>query len=170
MNIKENIWLFIKVFAVALILLLIGSSIHPLIGVFLFLLAILLAWWLRKNKRPDSIPEDNYDSDIDNEEVDKNRFNILLGIILIFIINIAAYIPLAMAFAMVLAAIGHDAIYMLVPLFLPMPIGLIQLLYVIPLVNMMKKSRESMLAKGIVAGAIITALLNGGYYLTMIKY
>lgn len=44
-------------------------------------------------------------------------------------------------------------------------IGLIQLIYVIPIVFWLKRRQRWGLMKGIIIGAILTALLNGGCFL-----
>lgn len=44
-------------------------------------------------------------------------------------------------------------------------IGLSQLIYVIPTVVILKRDRQYGLMKGVIIGAVLTALLNGGCYL-----
>lgn len=43
-------------------------------------------------------------------------------------------------------------------------IGISQLLYIIPLTIWLRKKGRTLLANGVIVGAIITALLNGGCY------
>jgi hypothetical protein len=52
--------------------------------------------------------------------------------------------------------------------YLPL-IGIIQLVYVIPYINYLKKQEKYDLIKGIIVGAIITFLLNGGCWLMILS-
>ncbi|WP_414623601.1 hypothetical protein [Calothrix sp. CCY 0018] len=42
-----------------------------------------------------------------------------------------------------------------------------QLLYVIPICILLKRKRKHLIMKGVIIGAVITALVNGGCYLLM---
>ena len=53
----------------------------------------------------------------------------------------------------------------LVGLFSILGIGIFQLLYVIPTGILLYRNRQFSLMKGVIIGAVITALLNGGCYL-----
>lgn len=46
--------------------------------------------------------------------------------------------------------------------------GIFQLVYVIPLVIYLRRKRRYELMKGVIVGAVITALLNGGCWLLLI--
>jgi hypothetical protein len=48
--------------------------------------------------------------------------------------------------------------------------GLTQLLYVIPLVFWLKRRQRWGLMKGVISGAVITALLNGGCWLLLVPH
>lgn len=48
-------------------------------------------------------------------------------------------------------------------------IGISQLLYVIPLIIRLKQRQEWGLMKGVIIGAVLTALLNGGCWLFLIN-
>jgi hypothetical protein len=47
--------------------------------------------------------------------------------------------------------------------------GIVQLVYVIPLVIYLKRKRRYEFMKGVIAGAVITALLNGGCWLLLLS-
>ena len=49
-------------------------------------------------------------------------------------------------------------------------IGITQLIYVIPLVFWLRRERKWGLMKGIILGAVITALLNGGCWLLVSNF
>jgi hypothetical protein len=51
--------------------------------------------------------------------------------------------------------------------FLPFGIGLLQLVYVIPVSLWLKQQGRFGLMKGVIIGAVITALLNGGCWLLL---
>ncbi|HBE20794.1 MAG TPA: hypothetical protein DEG17_00935 [Cyanobacteria bacterium UBA11149] len=49
-------------------------------------------------------------------------------------------------------------------------IGIVQFLYVIPLAIHLKRKEKIGIVKGVIIGAIITILLNGGCWLWMLGY
>jgi hypothetical protein len=53
-------------------------------------------------------------------------------------------------------------------LFAVFGIGIFQLFYVVPTVIFLKRKRQFSLMKGVIIGAVITALLNGGCYLIIL--
>ena len=46
-------------------------------------------------------------------------------------------------------------------------LGIVQLIYVIPAIIVLRRRREFALLKGLIIGAVVTALLNGGCWLLM---
>ena len=46
-------------------------------------------------------------------------------------------------------------------------LGIVQLIYVIPAIIFLRRGREFALLKGLIIGAVVTALLNGGCWLLM---
>ena len=56
----------------------------------------------------------------------------------------------------------------LIGLFAVFGIGIFQLFYIIPFVLLLKRRQQFTLMKGVIIGAVITALLNGGCYLLLL--
>jgi len=52
-----------------------------------------------------------------------------------------------------------------IPLFFLFHIGIAQLIYIIPVAFLIARQREWEKMKGLILGAVITALLNGGCWL-----
>ena len=94
---------------------------------------------------------------------------IIIGVILLFLAHIAAFYLIAgLLYLMMLVnspifkpildylSTGYRFLYLF---FYP---GLTQLIYVIPACYWLKRKRRIGLMKGVIIGAVITALLNGG--------
>jgi hypothetical protein len=64
---------------------------------------------------------------------------------------------------------GWNILIMFVGITIPF-IGIVQLLYVIPLAIHLKRQQKVETMKGVIIGAVITILLNGGCWLWMIGY
>ncbi len=64
---------------------------------------------------------------------------------------------------------GWNILIMFVGITVPF-IGIVQLLYVIPLAIHLKRQQKVETMKGVIIGAIITILLNGGCWLWMLGY
>jgi len=101
---------------------------------------------------------------------------IFLGFFLLIVLHIIA-IPLLWELIFLISAINSAIPTALLTFFtteyrflflLAVP-GLTQLIYVIPLVFWLKKREKWGLMKGIIIGAVITALLNGTCWLSLLK-
>ncbi len=101
---------------------------------------------------------------------------VLLGFFLLIGLNIiAGYVLFALIFLIsaVSESIHSPLLNFLISdyrylVLLAVP-GLTQLIYVIPLVLWLKKRERWGLMKGVIIGAVITALLNGGCWLFLIR-
>src|SRR4028118_2409162 len=90
---------------------------------------------------------------------------IVSGIFLLMGLHLAALI-LASILGPILISIGGIAYYIasfLCVVFVG--IGIAQLIYVVPAIIVLRRRREFARLKGLIIGAIITALLNGGCWL-----
>ncbi len=88
---------------------------------------------------------------------------ILLGILLLSGCHISALTILG-AIASAASSTGNSSIG-IIYLYALLGIGITQLIYVIPLVFWLRWKRKWGLMKGIIIGAVLTALLNGGCWL-----
>lgn len=61
--------------------------------------------------------------------------------------------------------VSADPYIFLLPLMVLITLGITQLLYVIPLVLWLNRKRRFTTMKGVIIGAVFTALLNGACYL-----
>ncbi len=64
---------------------------------------------------------------------------------------------------------GWNILIMFVGITVPF-IGIVQLLYVIPLAIHLKRQQKVETMKGVIIGAVITIFLNGGCWLWMLGY
>ena len=92
---------------------------------------------------------------------------LIIGILLVLVLNSFAVIIL-MSLLSTLNVPIFSPIYTLVT-YAMFGIGISQLLYVIPLVIRFKQQRKWGLMKGVIIGAVLTALLTGGYWLLLIN-
>jgi hypothetical protein len=92
---------------------------------------------------------------------------IVSGIFLLMGLHLAALI-LASILVRIFISIGGISDYIAIFLGLGLAgIGIAQLIYVVPAIIVLRRRREFALVKGLIIGAIITALLNGGCWLLM---
>ncbi|HLO52372.1 MAG TPA: hypothetical protein VK211_28490 [Kamptonema sp.] len=85
---------------------------------------------------------------------------IILGIVLILAIHSLAMVGLIFAANFIpYLNQGYNVF------FIPASIGLWQMIYVIPLVFLLKKRQRWGVMKGVIACAVLTALLNGGCWI-----
>jgi hypothetical protein len=95
---------------------------------------------------------------------ERNRFvDFAAGVMLTFGMHILAGILLSLI-ASIASALN---IYTIVPIpvFFVLGIGITQLVYIIPVAILLARKREWEKMKGVILGAVITALLNGGCWL-----
>jgi Na+/proline symporter len=93
--------------------------------------------------------------------------SIINGILLVFLIHIAA-VGIIIFLGLILAyVINYPYISLAVYLYAGMGFSLIQLIYVIPIVLKLKQQQRWGMMKGVIIGAVLTALLNGGCWLLM---
>lgn len=59
----------------------------------------------------------------------------------------------------------YPSSYFLVGVFFAAGIGLVQLIYVVPIALWLSRRRQFALMKGVIIGAVLTALANGGCFL-----
>ncbi len=100
--------------------------------------------------------------------------NVMGGIALVAALHFAAfwvYCGLVMLLSLLTGSMNIPGLtYLLtgyrflMPLFLP---GLMQVFYVVPAILWFRRRRQWGIAKGLVIGAVITALLNGGCFLLL---
>lgn len=88
---------------------------------------------------------------------------IFLGILLLTGCHILALTILG-AIASAASSTGNSSIG-IIYLYALLGIGITQLIYVIPLVFWLRRERKWGFMKGIIIGAVLTALLNGGCWL-----
>ncbi len=66
-----------------------------------------------------------------------------------------------------LALNSYNTNFFVVPALSSAGISITQLIYVIPTLILLRRRQQDALEKGVVIGAVITALLNGGCYLIL---
>lgn len=95
---------------------------------------------------------------------------IISGILLLLALHILAVTVFSLL-VYVLNMLGIAAISQLNTLFIYaiFGIGISQLLYVIPLIIRLKQRQEWGMMKGVIIGAVLTVLLNGGCWLLFIN-
>ncbi|MBD1927096.1 hypothetical protein H6F74_12690 [Trichocoleus sp. FACHB-90] len=89
---------------------------------------------------------------------------IVLGFLLLLVIHIAVIAILALI-AYIAGIFGDVYVFPPIGVIALFYLGLFQILYVIPLVFWLKRQQRWGLMKGVIIGAVITALLNGGCFL-----
>lgn len=85
---------------------------------------------------------------------------IVLGILLLFVIHILTVIAL-LFLSSYLPFFNRNYNFF----FIPVSIGLWQIVYVIPLILLMKRKQQWGLMKGVIICAVLTALLNGSCWI-----
>ncbi|MBD0311995.1 MAG: hypothetical protein ICV86_03660 [Microcoleus sp. T3-bin5] len=93
---------------------------------------------------------------------------IVSGIFLLIGLHIAAVILVIVILLIHFYIVGQDN-YLTLLLFGSFfaGLGIVQLIYVIPAIIVLRRRREFALLKGLIIGAVVTALLNGGCWLLM---
>ena len=96
------------------------------------------------------------------------RMGIVSGIFLLIGLHIAAVILGIIILLIHFYLVGQDN-YLTLLLFGSFfaGLGIAQLIYVIPAIIILRRRREFALLKGLIIGAVVTALLNGGCWLLM---
>ena len=94
------------------------------------------------------------------------RKGIVSGIFLLIGLHIAAVILGSIVLFIHFSLVGKDN-YLTLLLFGPFlaGLGIAQLIYVIPAIFILRRRRNFTLVKGVIIGAVVTALLNGGCWL-----
>ena len=94
------------------------------------------------------------------------RKGIVSGIFLLIGLHIAAVILGIIILLIHFYIVGQDN-YLTLLLFGAFfaGLGIVQLIYVIPAIIVLRRRREFALLKGLIIGAVVTALLNGGCWL-----
>ena len=91
------------------------------------------------------------------------KMGIVLGILLLMGLHLAAIILGFIIGSISIGGIGpYIASFLGVGFF---GIGIAQLIYVVPAIIVLRRRREFAVLKGLIIGAIITALVNGGCWL-----
>jgi hypothetical protein len=95
---------------------------------------------------------------------------IIYGVLFLFGLHILV-ITVFSLLGYVLNMLGGAAISLLNPLWAValFGIGISQLIYVVPMIIWLKQRQEWGLMKGVIIGAVLTALLNGGCWLLLIN-
>ena len=98
------------------------------------------------------------------------RMGIVSGIFLLIGLHIAAVILGIIILLIHFYIVGQDN-YLTLLLFGSFfgGLGIVQLIYVIPAIIFLRRRREFALLKGLIIGAVVTALLNGGCWLLMYR-
>jgi uncharacterized membrane protein len=98
------------------------------------------------------------------------RMGIVSGIFLLIGLHIAAVILGIIILLIHFYLVGQDN-YLTLLLFGSFfaGLGIVQLIYVIPAIIVLRRRRELALLKGLIIGAVVTALLNGGCWLLMYR-
>ncbi len=96
------------------------------------------------------------------------RKGIMSGIFLLIGLHIAAVILGIIVLFIHFALVGQDN-YLTLLFFGSFfaGLGIVQLIYVIPAIIVLRRRGEFALLKGLIIGAVVTALLNGGCWLLM---
>jgi hypothetical protein len=94
------------------------------------------------------------------------RKGIMSGIFLLIGLHIAAVILGIIVLFIHFALVGQDN-YLTLLFFGSFfaGLGIVQLIYVIPAIFILRRRRNFTLVKGVIIGAVVTALLNGGCWL-----
>ena len=87
----------------------------------------------------------------------KETYNIILGIFLLLGMHSAAFIVLKILASILFRFNATLATYIIFPIFY---LGVLQLFYVIPAVFWLRQKKQFGRVKGVIIGAVITALLN----------
>ncbi len=97
--------------------------------------------------------------------------NIALGILLLIGMHLALLLLISLAlFILSVIPTPFSSDYKWLPLvFIPFGIGISQLVYVIPVSLWLRQRRQFGLMKGVIIGAVITALLNGACWLVVVN-
>ena len=93
---------------------------------------------------------------------------IILGILLLIGMHFAAFVLISvilLIISIIPTPISNNYLWMPLIIFPSVSIGLFQILYVIPVVVWLKRRQEWGLMKGVIIGAVLTALLKGGCWL-----
>jgi hypothetical protein len=85
---------------------------------------------------------------------------IILGSFCIIVINAVIW-----GIAFLLATRTYPSSFFIIGLWVAVGIGLVQLIYVIPAIVLLRRRRQFALRKGVIIGAVLTALFNGGCFL-----
>ncbi|MBE9127142.1 MULTISPECIES: hypothetical protein [unclassified Coleofasciculus] len=88
-----------------------------------------------------------------------------LGILLVIVLHSLAFL-LGSFIAYTASALGLYGIGRLL-FFSALGIGISQLIYIVPAIVILNRRRKWNLVKGVVFGAVLTALLNGGFWVVM---
>ncbi|MGB5960036.1 MAG: hypothetical protein WBG73_05200 [Coleofasciculaceae cyanobacterium] len=91
--------------------------------------------------------------------------SIIYGIFLVFLMHIVAISAIVLLGLILPFFIKEPYISLAVYLYAGAGFSLIQLLYVIPVVLKLKRQQNWRLMKGVIIGAVLTALLSGGCWL-----
>ncbi len=95
---------------------------------------------------------------------ERNRFvDFAIGVMLTFGMHLLAGFLLSLIASIASALQMYNIVA--IPLFFLLGIGIAQLVYIIPVAILLARKREWEKMKGVILGAVITALLNGGCWL-----
>lgn len=98
----------------------------------------------------------------------RSALDVLAGIVLVGLCHVA-FAALIYVLAWLWVGVLNYYPVQNIVLWMLFAISLSQLLYVVPLVLWLRRRRRLELAKGVVIGAVITALLNGSCYLIVVS-
>lgn len=87
---------------------------------------------------------------------------VILATLGVLIINAAIF-----GIGVFLALSSYNSSFFVIPALSSAGISITQLIYVIPVIIWLNRRRQFALKKGVIIGAVITALLNGGCYLIL---
>lgn len=99
-----------------------------------------------------------------------------MGFIILFSMHIIVAVPLFLITNLIAFIFSNLQLYQfqgflsLILFYFVFGIGLSQLLYGIPLVVQLKRQEKWGQMKGVIIGMVVTALLNGGCWLTFLSY
>jgi hypothetical protein len=87
---------------------------------------------------------------------------VILATLGVLIINAAIF-----GIGVFLALSSYNSSFFVIPALSSAGISITQLIYIIPVIIWLNRRRQFALKKGVIIGAVITALLNGGCYLIL---
>ncbi len=99
----------------------------------------------------------------------KNNFwEVTQGVLLVLLINTLVILSICLLILIIHLNSNHAYMYFILGIIGFGGFFIWQLLYVIPICIWLKRKRKRLMMKGVMIGALITALINGSYFLLLL--